>query len=161
MLLVIRAPPAATIRSIATPKSTILSEVVLVATGTLVPQSTKAAILIALTKMAWIATKTLLLRETALASLALGVVGRRSRTSGLSSKSGGTGPTTLAIAKRLQSVFSWTLLTQLLLAVRVLSTVATLGLSVRFGKPTECARSCRSVLLVLTCSRHRPSIIPT
>ena len=130
MLLVVRAPPAAAIRSIATTESTVLSEVVLVATGTLMPQSTKAAVLVSLTKMAWVATETLLLREASLATLALRVVGRRSWASRLSSKSGRTRSTTLAIAEGLQRVLIRTLLTELLLTVRGLATIAALRLSI-------------------------------
>ena len=102
MLLIVCAPAAAAIRSVATTKSTVLSKVVLVATGTLVSQSTEAAILVALTEMARIATKTLLLRETTLATLALRVVGGRSWTSGLGPKSRRTRSTTLTVAERLQ-----------------------------------------------------------
>lgn len=102
MLLIVRTPTTAAVRSVSTTKSTVLSKVVLVATGTLVSQSTEAAILVTLAEMAGIAAKTLLLRETTLAALALRVVGSRSWTSGLGSKSRRTRSTALAVAERLQ-----------------------------------------------------------
>ena len=117
VLLVVCAPTATAIRSVAAAKPAVLSKVVLVATSALalVSQSTKTAILVALAQVTWVAAETLLLREATLAALALRVVRGRAWTSGLSSKGRRTRSTALAVGERLQGIFGRTLLTQLLL----------------------------------------------
>ena len=135
VLLVVRTPAAAAVRSITAAESTVLAKVILVATAALVTQSTKTTVLVALAalqlvEVTGIATETLLLGKATLVGLALRVVCRRSGTTLLSSEGRRAGPAALTVAKRLQRILTGALLADLLLAVGVLTSVTTLRLAV-------------------------------